>query len=128
MAEPETKESKSELRHQAERAEALREAIAPKAPVEARPVRRYRALVFQGYLIAATLVFALLFFYARRIAYFDFDLSIARSLQRLHTVWLDVTMESVSGLGFNPLAGWFVGLTILFVYMIGLKWESVMLL
>jgi len=76
--------------------------------------------------VAATVGFAVLFFYARRVDYFGFDLSIMSFLQGLHTFWIDVVMEAVSGLGFNPLAGWFVGLTILFVYLIGLKWEAVM--
>ena len=128
MADTEAKESTSELRHQAERAEALREAIAPSAPVEARPVRRYRARVFQGYMLGATVGFGVLFYYARHIAYFSFDLSIARWVQHVHVFWLDVLMQSVSELGFTPLAPTFVVLTMLFVYLIGLKWETVMLM
>jgi len=126
---PETKESEStsELRQQAQRAESLRKTIAPEAPIEPRPVRRYRARVFQGYLVAATVVFGLFFFYARNSPYFSFDLPVARWVQHWHTFWLDVLMQGVSALGFTPMAPIFVGLTIVFVYLMGLKWESVML-
>ncbi len=120
-----------ELRQRAERAEAAhggRSPSVPQAPIVARPVRKYRALVFQGYVVAATIGFGVLFFYARHVAYFSFDLILARWLQRGHTFWLDVLMQSVSQLGFTPLAPTFVILTMLFVYLIGLKWETIMLL
>src|SRR5262245_4078873 len=101
---PETKdnESTSELRQQAEIAETVRggrSTATPDVPIVSRPVRRYRARLFQGSLIAATLGFAVLFFYARNVAYFGFDLTIARWIQRCHTFWLDVAMGSVSELG-----------------------------
>src|SRR5882672_6071572 len=87
---PETKEneSTSELRQQAQRAESLRETLAPEAPIVARPVRRYRARIFQGYLVAATVAFGLFFFYARHSPYFSFDLPVARWVQHWHTFWL----------------------------------------
>ena len=37
-------------------------------------------------------------------------------------------MQAISQLGFTPLAPIFVILTLVFVYLIGLKWEAVMLL
>jgi len=37
-------------------------------------------------------------------------------------------MQSISQLGFNPPASVFVVLTIIFVYLVGLRWEAVMLL
>jgi len=119
------------LRQQAKRAETVdggHSASTPHAPIVARPIRNYRALLFQSYVIGATLAFAVLFFYARRVAYFSFDLSFVRGLQRFHAPGLDVLMESISQLGFTPLAPTFVILTMLFVYFIGLKWEAVMLL
>jgi len=71
MLEAETRESTSELRQQAERAEAVdggRSATTPDAPIVARPVRRYRARVFQGYVIAATVGFAVLLILERQAA------------------------------------------------------------
>src|SRR5262245_11525009 len=129
MAQTQDNQSTSDLRHEAELAEEIRggrSAATPDMPIVARPVRRYRARLFQGFLIAATLSFGVLFFYARHIAYFDFDLSISRWIQQWHTFWLDVVMASVSELGFSPLAPVFVVLTMVFVYLIGLKWEMVM--
>ncbi len=99
----------------------------PAPPVVARPVRRYRALVFQAYLIVATVGFAALFVLARQVAYFGFDLSIARAIQSVHAVWIKVLMEFVSGLGFNPLVYILSGLIILYVFVVGLRWEAMML-
>lgn len=123
MADPEHNETIAELRQEAQRAEAASAQV-----VVARPVRRYRARLFQAYLVAATVGFAVLFFYARHVAYFRFDLAVARWVQHWRALWLDVLMQVVSALGYSPLAGVFVGLTILFVYLVGLKWEAVMLM
>ena len=128
MAETQGNESTQELQQKAQQAEALQTAIAPDAVIVARPVRRYRARLFQAYLVVATVSFALLFVYARHGAYFSFDLSAARWVQHWHTVWLDVVMVAVSQLGFTPMAPIFIVATILFVFLIGLKWEAVMLL
>ena len=131
MLETESRESTSELRQEAQLAEAVRggrSATTPDAPIVARVVRRYRARVFQGYVIAATVGFAVLLILARHAAYFSFDVSIAQFVQSWHALWLDVVMFAVSGLGFNPLAWVFVVSTILFVYVVGLKWEATMLL
>jgi membrane-associated phospholipid phosphatase len=131
MAERNIKQSRAELRQQAKEAEVIdggQSPSAPHAPIVARRIRHYRALVFQSYVVAATVGFGVLFFYARRVAYFSFDLTLARWLQRGHTFGLDVLMQAVSQLGFTPLAPAFVILTVLIVYLIGLKWEAVMLL
>jgi undecaprenyl-diphosphatase len=131
MLEAESRESTSELRQEAQLAEAMRggrSATTPDAPIVARVVRRYRARVFQGYVIAATVGFAALLILARHAAYFSFDVSIAQFVQSWHALWLDVVMFAVSGLGFNPLAWVFVVSTIPFVYVVGLKWEATMLL
>jgi membrane-associated phospholipid phosphatase len=130
MANRAHKESNGGPQNQAGRAEASRNhrsEITPNVPVVPRPVRRYRARVFQGYLVAATVGFGLLFFYARKVAYFRFDLTAARWVQHWHTFSLDVVMQSISELGYTPLAPIFVALTILFFYLVGFKWEAVML-
>ncbi len=122
---------KEELHQEAERIEETRGGRPrgqPDAPVVARPVRRYRALVFQGYIVGTTLLFAVLFFLARQDPYFGFDLSIERFVQSVHSHWLDVLMLFVSGLGFNPLSYLFSGLIILFLLVVGLRWEATSLL
>src|SRR5947207_12062447 len=118
MADAKDKESKNNLRSPAEQAEKMRDAhpvALPEVPVVPRPVRSYRARVFQSYIVAATVGFAVLFFFARHVAYFRFDLSVERWLQGWHTFWLDVLMHSVSELGFSPLAPIFVVSTMVFV-------------
>src|SRR5664279_4317297 len=127
MAETQSTESTKDLQQKSQQAEVLQTAIAPDAAIVARPVRRYRARLFQVYLVVATVGFTLLFIYARRVAYFSFDLSAAHWVQHWHAFWLDVTMVAVSQLGFTPLAPIFVAATMLFIFLIGLKWEAVML-
>lgn len=122
------KESTRELQHKARHAEALREALAPDAPIVTRPVRRYRARMFQLYIVLASAGFAVLFIYARHMAYFSFDLHFARWVQHWQSFELDVTMIAVSQLGFTPMAPIFVVSTIVFLFLIGLRWEGIMLL
>jgi undecaprenyl-diphosphatase len=120
-----------ELRQKAER-------IEREAAVEAkegfppqrvpRPVRNYRALVFQGYVVFATIAFAILFLLARTVAYFDFDLAVEHAVQAFKPGGFDLLMQFVSGLGFNPVVYLLCALVILYIFVIGLKWESVMLL
>ena len=100
----------------------------PGSPVVARPVRRYRGYVFQAYLAGATLGFAVLFVLARQFAYFGADLFIERSVQAFHAGWITFIMEFVSGLGYNPLSYLFSILIISLFYVIGLRWESMMLI
>ncbi len=100
----------------------------PDVPVVTRPVRHYRAYLFQGYLIAATFAFFALFVLAQQFAYFSFDLPVARAIQSVRDPAITFIMEFISGLGFNPLVYLLCALVMLFVYVVGLKWESVMLL
>ncbi len=100
----------------------------PQTPVVTRPVRHYRAYVFQGYMIVATIAFAILFLLARQLPYLAFDVPVERAVQSIHNPAINVLMEFVSGLGFNPLSYLLSGLAILFVFVVGLRWETVMLL
>lgn len=127
----EAHESLLELRHQAQEAVATghaRSATTPDLPVVARVIRRYRARLFQWYMVVAMVAFGVLFFFAREVAYFPVDLYLASGLQRWSTTWLDVIMLSVTQLGFSPMAPIAVVLTIAITYQIGLKWETVMLM
>ncbi len=131
MAEIAANKPKEELKREAERVEQKtgggQPPAQPNAPVVARPVRRYRALVFQGYVVGAVIAFAALLLLARQIAYFTFDLSIERWVQAIQLPDFNLLMQFVSGLGFNPLAPILVGLILLFVWVVGLRWEAAML-
>ena len=131
MAEKHHPETTRELREKARQAERINHGhslTTPTAPIVRQVIRRYRGRLFQLYLMATALAFAALFFMARHFAYFRIDLSVSRWVQDWHTEWLDLTMQGVSQLGYNPMAWIFVLLTILFVFASGLRWESVSLL
>jgi membrane-associated phospholipid phosphatase len=127
MAESTAQKPIEKLQKQAERQEGVVEKANPVAPpVVTRPVRRYRALIFQGYVVAATVAFAILFFFARTVAYFTFDLTIERALQSIKLDGFDLLMQLVSGLGFNPIVWILCTLIVLYLFIIGLRWEAVM--
>lgn len=96
-------------------------------PVAPRPVRRYRALLFQVYVIAAAIAFATLLLYARTVAYFAFDVTVARWVQGFTPAWFGALMRFISDLGFPPLAYLLPSLIIIFVFVIGLRWEAAVL-
>lgn len=120
-----------QLKVEAQHAEAVTTAQAQAGAASAivpRPVRRYRALLFQGYVVTATVAFGVLFVYARTVAYFAFDLNLTHWLQGFHPYWFDALMRFVTVLGDGPLAEILSGLIIFFVFVIGLRWEAVMLI
>ncbi|MGB8644819.1 MAG: phosphatase PAP2 family protein [Anaerolineae bacterium] len=130
MTEATPKEPLDQLKNEAQHAEVVvaAQAQAGAAPtVVPRPIRRYRALLFQGYVIAAAIAFGVLFFFARTVPYFTFDLPVARWVQSFNPPWFDALMRFITGLGFTPLAEILCGLIILFVFVIGLRWEAVAL-
>src|SRR5512135_460349 len=107
---------------------AWRRTIATAGAIVAKPWRRYRASVFQAYLIGAVAVFIVLAVLAKTVAYFTFDVTITRTLQTFHPGWFDALMGALSWIGFPPQA-WVITLGILlFLYASGLKWETVVLL
>ena len=61
--------------------EPVKEAV--KAEIAPKPVRNYRAWVFQGYVLAAVIAFAILFGLARTVLYFPFDLQITILFQKI---------------------------------------------
>lgn len=96
------------------------------AATATRPVRHYRAYLFQIYLLAALVAFGVLFFFVRTTAYFSFDLSVERAVQSVRGFGWEQLMYFVSGLGFFPLSVILTGAIILFIFVIGLRWEAVM--
>lgn len=90
-------------------------------------VRNYRAVLFQGSLIAALALFGVLAGLASTTAYFPIDLTITKLLQTLQVVWIEKLMVAVSWLGYNPQSGIIVvGFTALLV-VFGFQWEAMML-
>jgi membrane-associated phospholipid phosphatase len=97
---------------------------AVKAAVAPAPVRRRRAWVFQIYVIIAAIAFAALAFFASFTSYFPLDLTIAVAVQSINFYPFDVAMRYLTVLGFAPQVLLLWSLTILFLYITGLKWES----
>jgi membrane-associated phospholipid phosphatase len=102
-----------------------RQNIAEADAIAAKPTRHYRAWVFQGYLVGAVIIFIILAVLAKTIAYFTFDVTITSALQTFHPGWFDALMYSLSWIGFTPQAGIISVLVFLFLYVSGLKWETV---
>jgi undecaprenyl-diphosphatase len=103
-----------------------RERIIRAGAIVAKPWRRYRAAAFQGYLVLAILLFAVLAVLAHSIAYFTFDVVITRDVQTINIVGFAALMQFVSSLGFAPQADILAALIIAFIFITGLRWEAVM--
>ena len=74
-----------------------------------KPTRRWRARVFQGYLVAATVAFGVLVVSASMFNYFPIDLSITRGVQAINAAWFYSVMSAVSFLGYAPQSWVMVG-------------------
>ena len=103
--------------HQAARAES--------APA---PVRRYRAVLFQGALGLVAGAFAVLTFLVKTTPAFATDLQITRAIQLINFPFFASLMSAVSWAGFAPQTMIITGLLILVIYALGLHWEAVMAL
>ena len=103
-------------------------AAAVKGDIAPKPVRRYRAYVFQGYAVAALIGFAILFVLAHTTKYFGFDLQIAIAIQRLTSPLFTVLMVAVSWPGYSPQAFILTAVIVVVIFLIGLRWEAVVAL
>jgi len=99
--------------------EQVKRAIAPKR------TRNYRALAFQGYVIAAAVAFAVLFILVWNVPYFTIDLTVTRAVQTISLTWFAVAMEIISYPGYAPQSFGLVVLIAVVLFAIGLRWESV---
>ncbi len=99
-----------------------------KAAVATRPVRHYRARLFQVYVAVAAIGFIALAVFARFVNYFPLDLQITLAVQEIHNAAFSNLMQYLTVLGFNPQVLLFWALTTLFLYVVGLKWEALMTL
>lgn len=95
-------------------------AIAP------RPTRQWRARLFQGYLVAATLAFAVLLVLARQADYFPIDLRITLAVQQFDAGWFNTLMAAVSYPGYAPQAWVIAAVIVVLLFAVGLRWEAVM--
>ena len=90
--------------------------------------RRYRASVFQLYLVGAVIIFVVLAFLAKTVAYFTFDVTITHAIQTVNAGWFDALMSLLTWIGFSP-ASWIISaLVIGFLFVSGLKWEALVTL
>jgi undecaprenyl-diphosphatase len=98
------------------------------AVIAPRPTRRYRAAAFQAYVLIASAVFVALAVVAHTVAYFPIDLTITHAVQSYHGAAFDRLMHGLSWLGFMPQVDVLAALTIVLLFVAGLRWEAVVLL
>jgi membrane-associated phospholipid phosphatase len=96
--------------------------------VVSKPWRRYRANVFLVYMVVAVVAFTVLAVVAKTVAYFTFDVTITRGVQAFNPGWFTVLMDVLSWIGFPPQAYIISALVLLFLFVSGLKWETVVCL
>jgi undecaprenyl-diphosphatase len=104
---------------------AWRQKILDAGVVVAKPWRRYRASIFQFYLIVAVVAFLILAVLAKTAAYFTFDVTITQELQKFKPGWFGDVMYALSWIGFAPQVDVISLAGILFLFVSGLKWETV---
>ena len=90
-----------------------------------KPTRRWRARVFQGYLVVATLAFGILVVLASLFNYFTIDLSITRAVQTINFVGFASVMEWVSYIGYAPQIYLLIAALVVLLFALGLRWEAV---
>jgi undecaprenyl-diphosphatase len=110
--------------------EKIKETVEQAARVESAPapVRRYRALLFRGTLIVIAGTFAVLTFLVKTMPSFTIDLQVTKAIQMINFPFFNLVMVWVSWPGFGPQNLIIAGLIILFIWIIGLHWETVMAL
>jgi membrane-associated phospholipid phosphatase len=101
------------------------ETINPNLIKTTRPLHSRRSAIFRGYLAAAILLFAILAVLAHTVAYFAFDVTITREVQEFRAGWFDGLMRTLSWIGFSPQVYVITFLTLLFLFLSGLKWEMI---
>jgi membrane-associated phospholipid phosphatase len=95
------------------------ELIAPK------PIRRWRTLVFQTYMLVAVLALGILLISASMFNYFSFDLIVTSAVQTINVAWFASLMWWVSMIGYAPQIYILVAAIAVFLFVIGLRWEAV---
>jgi len=108
--------------------EPVKEAV--KAEVAPRPVRNYRAWVFQGYVLAAIVAFAILWGLARTVLYFPFDLQFTILFQKIGDIpaigpAFTALMVAVSWIGYSPQTFIIPVVIAIIMFVLGLRWEAI---
>ena len=98
------------------------------AETTSRPVRHWRALAFQGYVLFALLIFSMLALLARTSPTTSIDILITRALQEDNLGWLSLLMRLVSWPGYGPQGAVIMGVVFVALFVLGLRWEAVMAL
>ncbi len=93
----------------------------------AKPRRRYRAILFQAYLVIAIVIFLGLAVLVTTTPYFAFDVTITRAVQSVGSDGFGALMYALSWIGFMPQALVISLSIIVCMYLGGLKWESTVL-
>lgn len=110
------------VQHRGPRQKVNARAIAPP------PARRYRAALFQTYVLVAAVAFVTLAVVAHTVAYFPIDLTITRTVQAYHGPWFARAMFWVSWIGFIPQVQVLVLTLAGSLFLFGLRWEALCLL
>jgi len=92
------------------------------------PVRRNRALLFQGMLLLIAGSFAVLTFLVKTMPSFSTDLQITQFIQLINIPFFALFMSLISWPGFLPQSMIIIALAALLLYKLGWKWESLMML
>ena len=110
--------------------EKIKEEVQQAARAESAPapVRRYRAVLFQGVLLLIAIAFGVLTFLVKTTPSFAIDLQITRSIQWINFPYFSLLMSLISWAGFGPQVTIITGLIVLLIYVLGLQWEAVMAL
>jgi membrane-associated phospholipid phosphatase len=93
----------------------------------AKPRHHYRAILFQAYLVITVVIFLVLAVLAKTVAYFTFDVTITQGIQAIDAGGFGALMYALSWIGFVPQAYVISLVIIVWLYLGGLKWESVVL-
>jgi membrane-associated phospholipid phosphatase len=95
------------------------------AAIAPQPARKYRASIFQAYVLIASAGFIALAVAAHFVPYFEIDLKVTRALQSYHGATFDAVMRGISWLGFEPQNIVLGCLVFLVLLGAGLRWEAV---
>jgi len=96
-----------------------------KLKVVPSPIRRYRIVLFQGYLILATAVFLILAVLARATPYSSFDLAITQLIQSYRPAWLVSLLIMVTEMGNTIEAIVIISILCLTIFLFKFRWEAV---
>lgn len=99
--------------------EKVQEQTAPKT------VRNYRSFAIESGITIAVIAFTILAIFSYYFPYFTFDLVITRTIQSFDPLWFDSLMRFVSYIGFAPQMNIIVALTIIYLFVVGLRWQAV---